>query len=84
VRTAYLLLPQAVRQSTAFVFFDRLALDPDSYVPYLAKRQSVVLMGTFMGLSGIRARDDATHNALKIRYAREIFKLPSALAWRNE
>lgn len=80
VRTAYLLLPQAVRQSTAFVFVDRLAQDPDSYVPYLAKKQSVVLMGTFMGLGGIKARDDAKHNALKIRHAREMFKLRSALA----
>gem|GEM_PF-1846276 len=80
VRTAYLLLPIAVRQNTAFVFVDRLAQDPDSYVPYLAKKQYVVLMGTFMGLGGIKARDDAKHNALKIRHAREMFKLRSALA----
>jgi Protein of unknown function (DUF4127)/Copper amine oxidase N-terminal domain len=79
-RTAYLLLPASVRQTTAFVFVDRLAQSPEIYIPYLAKKQRVILIGTFMGLGGIKARDDAKHNALKIRHARELFKLRASVA----
>lgn len=80
VRTAYLLLPPAIRARTAFVWVDRLAQDPDAYVPYLRKKQQVVLLGTFMGLGMIKAENDAVHEALKLRHARELFKLRSALA----
>ncbi|MBL8297056.1 MAG: DUF4127 family protein [Rhodanobacteraceae bacterium] len=80
VRTAYLMLPASVRRSTGFIWVDRLAQDPDSYLPYLRKKQKVVLIGTFMGPSFVKAENDAGHQSLRIRHARELFKLRSAIA----
>jgi hypothetical protein len=78
-RTAYLLLNPQVRRTTAFVFVDRLAQDPDTYLPYLAKKQNVILLGTFAGLGGIKAENDAAHDAIRIRHARELFKLRASI-----
>ena len=50
VRQLYQLLPNDVRRSTAFVIPDRIAQNPDAYLPYLRSRERVVLLGNFVGI----------------------------------
>jgi hypothetical protein len=58
VRQAYLLLPESIRRSTAFVIADRLLQFPDCYLPYLRAKRQVVLVGSFFGLGAINAATD--------------------------
>jgi len=50
VRQLYSLLPRSIRRSIAFVIPDRIAKDPDAYVPYLRSREAVVIVGNFVGI----------------------------------
>jgi hypothetical protein len=50
VRQAYLLLPEPIRQDTAFLIADRLIQSPEAYIPYIQQKKNVVLIGSFMGL----------------------------------
>ncbi|MEM9553413.1 MAG: DUF4127 family protein [Acidobacteriota bacterium] len=80
VRTAYLLLPASVRQSTAFLWADKVAQDPEAYIPYIQKKSQAVVLGTFMGPGGIKVVGDAKNQAVLLRQEREFFKLRTTLA----
>lgn len=58
VRQLYALLPIETRRDVAFVIPDRIAQDPDAYLPYLRSRKSVVLVGNFVGI-GTATADQA-------------------------
>jgi hypothetical protein len=58
-RQAYLLLPETIRQDTAFLIADRLIQSPEEYIPYIEQKKQVVLIGSFMGLKeGITSLED--------------------------
>jgi hypothetical protein len=57
VRQAYLLLPEQIRKTTAFVIVDRLLQFPEAYLAYLRRKQHVVLVGSFFGIDGINTTD---------------------------
>ncbi|MEM1201775.1 MAG: DUF4127 family protein [Acidobacteriota bacterium] len=80
VRTAYLLLPSAVRSSYAFLLPDKVAQDPEAYLPYIRSKQKAMVIGAFMGPGGIKAVGDAKNQAVLLRQERELFKLRSTLA----
>ena len=58
VRQLYSLLPIATRRSLAFVIPDRIAQDPDVYIPYLRSRRAVHVVGNFVGI-GQASKDEA-------------------------
>jgi hypothetical protein len=83
VRTLYAMLPQNLRDSTAFVLPDRLAQNPEAYLPYLRSKQQVVLIGSFKGARSITSASDPLYQALVTRHQRELFKLRTSLALMN-
>jgi hypothetical protein len=58
VRQAYLLLPEQIRKTTAFVIVDRLLQFPEQYLPYLRRKTQVVLVGSFFGIDAISSFAD--------------------------
>lgn len=80
VRSVYLMLPTAVRQSYAFLWADKVAQDPAAYLPYIQKKQKAIVLGTFMGPGGIKQAGDAKNQAVLLRQEREFFKLRTTLA----
>jgi hypothetical protein len=50
VRQAYRLLPEKHRKTTAFLIIDRLLQYPECYIPYIEKKENVVLIGSFSGI----------------------------------
>lgn len=83
VRTIYALLPQSVRDNTAFLLPDRVAQNPEAYIPYIQSKQQVVLIGSFKGARSITSETDPLHAPLLTRHHRELFKLRTTLALVN-
>ncbi len=50
VRQMYVMLPLALRCTTAFVIPDRIAQAPEAYEDYLRSRQRIVIVGNFVGI----------------------------------
>ncbi len=58
VRRLYSLLPLSVQHAVAFVIPDRVAQDPDAYLPYLRSRTSLVVVGNFVGIGKATVNQD--------------------------
>ncbi len=80
VRTLYAMMPADIRGSTAFLLPDRVAQNPEAYLPYIRSKQRAVLIGSFKGARSITSSADTLYPALMTRHQRELFKLRTTLA----
>lgn len=83
VRTLYAMMPVATRESTAFLLPDRVAQNPEAYLPYIRSKSRAVLIGSFKGARDISSTSDRLYAALMTRHQRELFKLRTTLALCN-
>jgi hypothetical protein len=80
VRQMLTMLPQEIKNETAFVIADRLIQHPSQHLSYLKNKKQIFIVGSFLGVGNISQPNDPELLVVRARHERELFKLKATLA----
>lgn len=80
VRQVYELLPNHIKEETAFVLADRLVQNPEAYLNYLKGKKSVVIIGSFWGIGDLKSKRDEQYTFILYQHEKQFFKLKASIS----